>query len=93
MKEDMGNRFCNENGLAAAKTYFQKMEEHRITYKSGGRNSQVDCILRRRENLKGIEDCKVLVGESVAKQHRVVLCRIKLVAKKRKKERIAPKIK
>ncbi|KAK3524775.1 hypothetical protein QTP86_004223 [Hemibagrus guttatus] len=29
-------------------TYFQKMEEHRVTYKSGGRRTQLDYILCRR---------------------------------------------
>ena len=42
--------------------------------------------------MKEIENCKVIAGESVAKQHRVVVCRMCLEAKKRKSLRAEPKI-
>ncbi|XP_051781551.1 uncharacterized protein LOC127527298 isoform X2 [Erpetoichthys calabaricus] len=70
--------------MAVMNTYFKKREEHRVTYKSGGRCRQVDYILCRRINLKEIEDCKVVAGESVVKQHRMVVCRMTLEIKKRK---------
>ncbi|KAF7689638.1 hypothetical protein HF521_012991, partial [Silurus meridionalis] len=38
-------------------------EDHRVTYKSGGRCTQVDYVLCRRCNLKEIGDCKVLAGK------------------------------
>ncbi|KAK3564250.1 hypothetical protein QTP86_011970 [Hemibagrus guttatus] len=41
--------------MAVVNTYFQKWEEHRLTYKSGGRSTQVDYILCRRGNLKEIK--------------------------------------
>ncbi|KAL1279411.1 hypothetical protein QQF64_026084 [Cirrhinus molitorella] len=66
-------------GLAVVNTYFQKREEHRVTYKSGGMSTQVDYILCRRGNLKEISDCKVVVGESVARQHGMVVCRMTLM--------------
>ncbi|KAF7655639.1 hypothetical protein LDENG_00052670, partial [Lucifuga dentata] len=65
--------------------FFQKKQEHRVTYKSGGRSTQVDYILYRRCNLKEISDCKVVVGESVARQHRMVVCRMTLVVRKMKR--------
>ncbi|KAK3531455.1 hypothetical protein QTP70_020536 [Hemibagrus guttatus] len=34
--------------MGVVNTYFQKREEHRVTYKSGGRRTQVDYILCRR---------------------------------------------
>ena len=37
--------------------YFQKKEEQRVTYKSGGGHTQVDYILVKRRNLKEIIDC------------------------------------
>ncbi|KAK3541137.1 hypothetical protein QTP86_015723, partial [Hemibagrus guttatus] len=64
--------FAKRMDMAVVNTYFQKREEHRVTYKSGGRRTQVDYILCRRGNLKEISDCKVVVGESVARQHRMV---------------------
>ncbi|KAK3543039.1 hypothetical protein QTP70_008749 [Hemibagrus guttatus] len=63
--------FAKRMDMAVVNTYFQKREEHRVTYKSGGRRTQVDYILCRRSNLKEISDCKVVVGESVARQHRM----------------------
>ncbi|KAF7706388.1 hypothetical protein HF521_019642 [Silurus meridionalis] len=62
--------------MAVVNTYFKKKEDHRVTYTSGGRCTQVDYVLCRRCNLKEIGDCKVLAGDSVARQHRMVVCRI-----------------
>ncbi|XP_053346567.1 craniofacial development protein 2-like [Clarias gariepinus] len=77
--------FAKRMEMAVVNTFFQKRQEHRVTYKSGGRSTQVDYILCRRCNLKEISDCKVLVGESVARQHRMVLCKITLVVRKVKR--------
>ncbi|KAK3540087.1 hypothetical protein QTP70_025652 [Hemibagrus guttatus] len=71
--------FAKRMDMAVVNTYFQKREEHRVTYKSGGRRTQVDYILCRRGNLKEISDCKVVVGESVARQHRMMVCRMTLM--------------
>ncbi|KAK3545937.1 hypothetical protein QTP70_016961, partial [Hemibagrus guttatus] len=80
--------FAKRMDMAVVKTYFQKREEHRVTYKSGGRRTQVDYVLYRRGNLKEISDCKVVVGESVARQHRMVVCRMTLMVCKKKRSKI-----
>ncbi|KAK3552749.1 hypothetical protein QTP86_022155 [Hemibagrus guttatus] len=80
--------FAKRMDMAVVNTYFQKREEHRVTYKSGGRRTQVDYILCRRGNLKEISDCKVVVGESVARQHRMVVCRMTLMVCKKKRSEI-----
>ncbi|KAK3525472.1 hypothetical protein QTP86_032018 [Hemibagrus guttatus] len=80
--------FAKRMDMAVVNTYFQKREEHRVTYKSGGRRTQVDYILCRRGNLKEISDCKVAVGESVARQHRMVVCRMTLMVCKMKRSKI-----
>ncbi|KAK3561941.1 hypothetical protein QTP86_019064 [Hemibagrus guttatus] len=80
--------FAKRMDMAVVNTYFQKREEHRLTYKSGGRRTQVDYILCRRGNLKEISDCKVVVGESVARQHRMVVCRMTLMVCKKKRSKI-----
>ncbi|KAK3533164.1 hypothetical protein QTP70_012417 [Hemibagrus guttatus] len=85
--------FAKRMDMAVVNTYFQKREEHRVTYKSGGRRTQVDYILCRRGNLKEISDCKVVVGESVARQHRMVLCRMTLMVCKTKRSKIEKKTK
>ncbi|KAK3507937.1 hypothetical protein QTP70_004389 [Hemibagrus guttatus] len=85
--------FAKRMDMAVVNTYFQKREEHRVTYKSGGRRTQVDYILCRRSNLKEISDCKVVVGESVARQHRMVVCRMTLMVCKTKRAKIEKKTK
>ncbi|KAK3551371.1 hypothetical protein QTP70_016656, partial [Hemibagrus guttatus] len=80
--------FAKRMDMAVVNTYFQKREEHRVTYKSGGRRTQVNYILCRRGNLKEISVCKVVVGESVARQHRMVVCRMTLMVCKKKRSEI-----
>ncbi|KAK3556575.1 hypothetical protein QTP70_010770 [Hemibagrus guttatus] len=80
--------FAKRMDMAVVNTYFQKREEHRVTYKSGGRRTQVDYILCRRGNLKEISDCKVVVGENVARQLRMVVCRMTLMVCKKKRSKI-----
>ena len=48
--------------LAIVNTYFKKKDEHRVTYKSGGKSTQVDYVVCRRRNLKEMCDCKVIVN-------------------------------
>ena len=62
MVVDFGKRM----DLAIVNTYFKKKVEHRVTYKSGGKCTQVDYVMCRRRNLKEICDCKVILNECVA---------------------------
>ena len=61
--------FAKRMEMAVVTTVFQKRQEHTVTFKSGGRSTQVDYILCRQFNLKEISDCKVVVGEGVTRQH------------------------
>ncbi|KAI5616429.1 hypothetical protein C0J50_24009 [Silurus asotus] len=72
--------------MTVVNTYFKKKEVHRVTYKSGGRCTQVDYVLCSRCNLKEIGDCKVLAGDRVARQHRIVVCRMVLEVKKKRRK-------
>ena len=64
-----------------------------VTYKSGRRSTQVDYIVCRRAYLTEIGDCKVIAGDNVAKQHRLLVCRMTLETKKRKIVKAEPNIK
>ena len=88
MVVDFGKRMA----LAIVNTYFKKKDEHRVTYKSGGKSTQVDYVMCRRRNLKKMCDCKVILNECVAKQHRMVICKMALIVKKKKVEKVKPKI-
>ena len=59
--------FATRMEMAVLNIYFKKREEHRVTYKSGGRSTQVDYIVCRRAYLKEIGGCKVIAGDNVAK--------------------------
>ena len=50
--------FAVRKDMAVVNTYFKKKEEQRVTFKSGGRCSQVDYILCRRVNLKDVSGCR-----------------------------------
>ena len=84
--------FRKRMDLAIVNIYFKKKDEHRVTYKSGGKSNQVDYVMCRRRNLKEMCDCKVIVNECVAKQHRMVLCKMALMVKKKKAENVKSKI-
>ena len=58
--------------MAVVNIYFKKKEEHRVTYKSGGKSTQIYYILCRRGNLREIRDCKFVAGESEAKERGIV---------------------
>ena len=88
MVVDFGKRM----DLAIVNTYFKKKDKHRVTYKSGGKSTQVDYVICRRRNLKEMCDCKVILNECVAKQHRMVACKMALMVKKKKAEKVKPKI-
>ena len=59
--------------LAILNIYFTKLEEHKITYKSGNNCSQIDYFLTDKKNIKIFSDCKVIPGESLTAQHRLLL--------------------
>ena len=84
--------FGKKMDLAIVNTYFKKKDEHRVTYKSGGKSIQVDYVMFRRRNLKEMCDCKVIVNKCIAKQHRMVVCKMDLTVKKKKAEKVKPKI-
>ena len=85
--------FTKRRELAITNTYFVKKPAHRITYSSGGRSSQVDYIMVRRRRIKEVVDTKVVVGESVAKQHRIVISAIIIWTKWRKAPKSVKRIK
>ena len=88
MVVDFGKRM----DLAIVNTYFKKKDEHRVTYKSGRKSTQIDYVMFRRRNLKEMCDCKVILNECVAKQHRIVVCKMVLMVKRKKAEKVKPKM-
>ena len=84
--------FAKSMDFPIVNTYFKKNYEHRVTYKSGGKSTQVDYVMCGRRNLKELCNCKVIVNECVAKQHRMVICKMALMVKKKKAQKVKQKI-
>ena len=86
--------FAKRRELAITYTYyFVKKPAHRVTYSSGGRSSQVFYIMVRRQRIKEVVDTKVVVGESVAKQHKIEVNAIIIWTKWRKAPKLVKRIK
>ncbi|KAH1256215.1 LINE-1 retrotransposable element ORF2 protein [Glycine max] len=82
--------FSEALDLSIANTWFKKREDHLITYKSGGTCSQIDFFLIRKYCL----NCKVIPGESLTTQHRVLVMDVRIRDRaKRRSPLVAPRIK
>ena len=74
--EDVLN-FALAYDLLIVNTVF-KRESHLVTFRSGQHSSQIDFILARRENRRDCLDCKVIPGECVVPQHKLVVVDFRL---------------
>jgi hypothetical protein len=59
--------------LIVTNTLFRKRVFHLVTFSSGQYCSQIDFILVRREDMHAYLDCKVIPGECVIPQHKLVV--------------------
>ncbi|AQK53162.1 Retrovirus-related Pol polyprotein LINE-1 [Zea mays] len=55
-----------------ANTFFRKRTSHLVTFSSGQHTSQIDFVLLRKEDRHACLDCKVIPGECVVTQHKLV---------------------
>ena len=76
---------CESLDLAVTNTFFTKKEEHLITYKSGDHQTQIDYILTRRKDLDGVRNCRVIPGEAVVTQHRLLCMKMRCPREEQKK--------
>ena len=96
-KNEEGERvtdFAMAFDLSIVNTFFEKRPTHLVTYKSGGRQSQIDFLMCRRQQLNEVKNCKVINGESVAAQYKVLVLDWEIKCSKRIiPEQVTPKIK
>ena len=59
--------------LMIANTFFRKRESHLVTFSSGQHCSQIDFVLARRKDKRACLDCKVIPGECVVSQHKLLV--------------------
>ncbi|XP_054785632.1 uncharacterized protein LOC129292133 [Prosopis cineraria] len=71
-----------------ANTCFKKRDEHLITYKSGASRSQIDFLLVRNTDRKLCKNCKVIPGDAVTTQHRVLVLDVCIMSKIQKRRQV-----
>jgi hypothetical protein len=65
--------FALAYGLIVANTLFRKRVSHLVTFSNDQHCSQIDFILTRRSDRHACLDCKVIPGECVVPQHKLVV--------------------
>lgn len=83
--------FPREFDLALVNAFVTKSDVQTYTFRSGQNQTVIDYIPVRREQLGKVEDCKVISGENVATQHRLLVSDsiiVKRKWKRRQREKI-----
>ena len=78
--------FCDQKALCVANTWYKKKGRRKVTYSSGGNDTEIDFVLVGNNNRKYIRDVKVIPGEL---QHRLLVVdvekrKLKKLVKKRR---------
>ncbi|XP_070029618.1 uncharacterized protein [Nicotiana sylvestris] len=77
--------FAKAFDLMIANSCFPKREEHLVTYQSSMAKTQIDYLLLRKYDRRLCEDCKVIPGETLATQHRLLVMDIGIMIKRKKR--------
>ena len=56
-----------------ANTFFRKRESHLVTFSTGQHSSQIDFVLTGRKDKRAFLGCKVIPGERVVSQHKLLV--------------------
>ncbi|XGW12159.1 hypothetical protein V3C99_013104 [Haemonchus contortus] len=95
LRNDEGERvlaLAIAHDLAVCSTFFAKRKSQKVTYSSGGKETEIDHVLVRRSSLKTVKDIKVLPGEDLAPQHRPLLADIAIDLPKKSRTRTERRI-
>ncbi|XP_070014622.1 uncharacterized protein [Nicotiana sylvestris] len=77
--------FAKAFDLAIANSSFPKREEHLVTYQSSVAKTQIDYLLLRRGDRRWCMDCKVIPGETLATQHRLLVMDFGIMIRRKKR--------
>ena len=61
---------CDQKELCVANTWYEKKDKRKVTYSSGGNDSEIDFVLAGKEKRKYLRDVKVIPREL---QYRLVV--------------------
>ncbi|KAJ7959944.1 Retrovirus-related Pol polyprotein LINE-1 [Quillaja saponaria] len=70
--------------LILANTFFKKRESHLITFSSRPNKSQIDFVMTRKVDRAVCKDCKVLPGECLVSQHKLMVVDVGVKWRKQK---------
>ncbi|XP_070026579.1 uncharacterized protein [Nicotiana sylvestris] len=76
--------FAKAFELVIVNSTFSKREEHLVTFRSSAAKTQIDYLLLRRCD-RGLCNCKVIPGETLATQHRLLVMDISIMMKRKKR--------
>ncbi|XP_019261048.1 PREDICTED: uncharacterized protein LOC109239007 [Nicotiana attenuata] len=71
--------------LVIANSSFPKSEEHLVTFQSMVAKTQIEYLLLRRRDRGLCKDCKVISGETLATQHRLLVMDVGILMKRKKR--------
>ena len=77
--------FATAYQMRLMNTYYTKRENHLVTYNSGGRRSQIDFIVLRKEYTKECKNYKVLPKGAITTQHRVLIAELEVKATRKRR--------
>ncbi|XGW20197.1 hypothetical protein V3C99_003760, partial [Haemonchus contortus] len=82
---------ADSHNLAIVNTKFRKRDSHLITFYSGENRTQIDFVLVRHRDQGLVTDAKTVPYETVATQHRPLICTLRIAPPKTKfAERCGP---
>ena len=84
---------CKNQGLRVLNSYFKKGREKKITFKSGGAETEIDLIMMRPKTGVAATDCAAIPGESFLTQHRAVRAKINIKSFIRKEKPLKKRLK
>nr|XP_016434099.1 PREDICTED: craniofacial development protein 2-like [Nicotiana tabacum] len=70
--------------LVIANSYFQKREEHLVTFQSSFAKTQIDLLLPQKCDRGLCMDCKVIPSENLMTQHRLLVMDLEIMKKRKK---------
>jgi hypothetical protein len=82
--------FALAHDLIVANTLFRRRVSHLVTFSSGYHCSQIDFILTRREDRHTCLDCKVIPGECIVPQHKLVVADFHFRVHLQRSKRVQP---
>ncbi|XP_070032074.1 uncharacterized protein [Nicotiana tomentosiformis] len=77
--------FAKAFGLVITNSSFPKREEHLVTFQNAVAKTQIDYLLLRRCDRGLCKDCKVIPGEILTTQPRLLVMDVGIILKKRKR--------